>query len=196
MSILPEVQLQHKETSSTSCATVVRRMRIYGSSAGVAVQWTSAVSPCCIASALVQLSNVGEYGRMPPRWKIISNESSMSPNLTRGSVEKVTFERGILRHVSPFRCCGITVVPCWCPIRIASWLKVFHQRISIVVVLNWNLVWYFRCSRRKYYCPASSDQSEMSDRRKNTLRCCLDGKQEKRNKRHNCPMDTASTKVI
>ena len=47
-------------------ATMVWFMKKYGSEAGVAAQSTSAVSPCWIASILVQLSNVGLIGAMPP----------------------------------------------------------------------------------------------------------------------------------
>jgi hypothetical protein len=66
LSIFPEVQLQHEETLIIPGAIVVWFMRKYGSEAGVSVQLTSAVSPCWIASILVQLSNVGIIGTMPP----------------------------------------------------------------------------------------------------------------------------------
>ena len=45
-------------------------MRTFGS-VGVALQLTSAVSPCWIASTLVQLSNVGIIGEMPPGWELL-----------------------------------------------------------------------------------------------------------------------------
>ena len=65
-SVFAEVQLQHEETSMIPGVTAVWFMRKYGSEAGVAVQSTSAVSPCWVASILVQLSNVGIIGTMPP----------------------------------------------------------------------------------------------------------------------------------
>ena len=95
---------------------------------------------------------------------------NMLPNLTRSSVENVAVKREILSHVSPSRCCDITTVPCWCPIRTEHTPKLGgRQRIGIVEVLKRGLVWYVRCSRREYRYPALSFQSEMSDRRGKTL---------------------------
>lgn len=62
-----ELQLQHNKICVIPGATVVWFMRICGSEAGVSVQLTLAVSPCWIASILIQFSNVGvEIGKTPP----------------------------------------------------------------------------------------------------------------------------------
>jgi hypothetical protein len=73
LAVLAEVQLQHKKICVIPGATAVWFMWIYGSEADISVQLTSAVSPCWIASILVQFSNVGVViGKTPPGWKLFS----------------------------------------------------------------------------------------------------------------------------
>ena len=80
---VPLRQPQHIDTSImeelgplfVSLATMVWDTSIYGSDAGVTLQLTSAVSPCWIASTLVQLSNVGNMiGEMPPERELFRNK--------------------------------------------------------------------------------------------------------------------------